>query len=175
MWLHVACYTCTLLQLRHFSIWPLHRGRHCLISSLLLFGLIVHMVLVFLFYFLVASALFTSLCVFVVVHSINLNVITMGKPKFSTPDLCSHKTETSEHAQFFLIIIVVSIQLHWFIHFVFKSINLSFLYDLYYLFTVNFCSFFSLDTDLLFWLRIKNKYTFRIYHCNSENVMNKWK
>lgn len=71
MWLHVACYTCTLLQLRHFyvwSMWPLHRGRHGLISSLLLFGLIVHMVCVYvcvcsssiLYFLIILLSLFTS-------------------------------------------------------------------------------------------------------------------
>lgn len=36
--LHVAWNACSLGQLWHFngSMWPLHRGRHCLISSLLL-------------------------------------------------------------------------------------------------------------------------------------------
>lgn len=45
MWLHVAWNTCTLrLQLWHFngSMLPLHRWRHCWISSLLWFSLIVH-------------------------------------------------------------------------------------------------------------------------------------
>lgn len=63
MWLHVACYTCTLLQLRHFNIWgmwPLHRGRHGLISSLLLLRLIVHMVCVYVCAFFFYSFLYVN-------------------------------------------------------------------------------------------------------------------